>query len=168
MLTKLALSLGLTALISATTFTIIAQAAPKGKPAVSNFEDTYKQMWEAGCAAIANGDCYRGTYDTKTEFKDLITKSFNQTHGGDRLELTAKWNDALDQAEYFLNYGAFNESGSEFLDAVQILRESHQIKAIFAMQPGEECDESESCLYMFFFIYLKDGTYFRFEWNQTT
>jgi hypothetical protein len=109
-----------------------------------------------------------GTYDTKTEFKDLITKSFDQTHGGDRLELTAKWNDALDQAEYFLNYGAFNESGSEFLDAVAILRESHQIKAIFAMQPTDECDESESCLYMFFFIYLKDGTYFRFEWNQTT
>jgi hypothetical protein len=47
MLTKLALSLGLTALISATTFTFIAQAAPKDKPAVSNFEDTYKQMWEA-------------------------------------------------------------------------------------------------------------------------
>lgn len=158
MLTKIAFALLATFLAS----------AANAKPKTSNFEPTYKQLFEAGCDAQGNGSCERKTYDPKTEFKDLITKSFNELPKETPLDFTAKWDNALEQAEYFLDYGAFNESGAEFLDAVSILREEHQIKAIFAMAPTDACDESESCLYMYFFIYLKDGTYFVFEWNQTT
>ena len=158
MLTKIAIT------VLATFLTSAANAEPK----TSNFEPTYKKLFDAGCEATGNGYCERKTFDPKTEFKGLIQKSFNEIHVQTPLALTAKWDLALEQAEYFLNYGAFNESGSEFLDAVAILRESHQIKAIFAISPTEACDESEICLYMYFFIYLKDGTYFVFEWNQTT